>query len=105
MEAVFRDGGRQYRVKVGDTLNVDYRPLEKGSTLYFGEVLYLGGEGEPQVGAPKVEGARVQATVLGPVKDKKLISATFRRRKGLHTRTGHRQPHLKVKIEAVLPPS
>jgi len=101
MEAVIRDGGKQYRVKVGDTLKVDYRPLEKGSTLEFPDVLFLGGEGEPRVGAPTVSGAKVHATVLGPVKDKKLIIATFRRRKGLHTRVGHRQPHLRVKIERI----
>ena len=101
MEAVIRDGGRQYRVKVGDTLKVDYRPLEKGSSLEFPEVLYVGGEGEPRVGSPTLQGARVHATVLGPVKDKKLIIATFRRRKGLHTRVGHRQPHLRVKIEKI----
>jgi len=101
MEAVIRDGGRQYRVKVGDILKVDYRPLEKGSTLEFPEVLYLGGEGEPRIGAPTVAGATVRATVLGPVKDRKVIIATFRRRKGLHTRVGHRQPHLKVRIEKI----
>ncbi len=75
MEAVIRDGGRQYRVKVGDTLKVDYRPLEKGSSLEFPEVLFLGGEGEPKVGSPTVAGAKVLATVLGPVKDKKVIIA------------------------------
>jgi large subunit ribosomal protein L21 len=101
MEAVIRDGGKQYRVKVGDTLKVDYRPLEKGSSLEFPEVLVLGGEGEPRVGSPTVAGAKVLATVLGPVKDKKVIIATFRRRKGLHTRVGHRQPHLRVKIERI----
>jgi large subunit ribosomal protein L21 len=101
MEAVIRDGGKQYRVKVGDTLKVDYRPLEKGSSLEFPEVLFLGGEGEPRVGSPTVAGAKVLATVLGPVKDKKVIIATFRRRKGLHTRVGHRQPHLRVKIERI----
>lgn len=105
MEAVIRDGGRQYRVKVGDTLKVDYRPLEKGATLEFQEVLYLGGEGKPTVGSPTVAGARVRATVLGPVKDPKVIIATFRRRKGLHTRVGHRQPHLRVKIEEVVGPA
>jgi large subunit ribosomal protein L21 len=99
MEAVIRDGGRQYRVKVGDTLKVDYRPVEKGSSLEFPEVLFVGGEGEPKIGTPTLAGAKVHATVLGPVKDKKLIIATFRRRKGLHTRVGHPQPHISVKNE------
>ncbi len=101
MEAVIKDGGRQYRVKVGDTLEVDFRPLEKGTSLEFPEVLYVGGEGEPRVGTPTVKGAKVTATVIGPIKGPKLVSATYRRRKGLHTRTGHRQPYIKVKIEKI----
>ncbi len=103
MEAVFKDGGRQYRVKEGDTLDVDFRPIEKGATLEFPEVLYVGGEGPAQarVGRPTVTGAKVRAVVLGPVKGKKLIAATFRRRKGLHKRVGHRQSYIKVKIEKI----
>ena len=102
MEAVIRDGGRQYRVKVGDTLKVDFRLAEQGSTLEFADVLYVGGEGQaPRIGTPHVQGARVTAKVLGPIKDRRVISATFRRRKGLHTRTGHRQPHIQVKIEKI----
>ena len=101
MEAVIRDGGRQYRVKEGDTLKVDYRPLEKGSTIEFDQVLYLSGDGEPRVGTPTVEGAKVQGTVLGMVRDKKLVVATYRRRKGLHKSSGHRQPHIQVKIEKI----
>ena len=103
MEAIINDKGRQHRVKVGETLEVDWRPLEKGSRIEFAEVLYLSGgeKGGARVGAPTVQGAKVQATVLGTVRDKKVISATFRRRKGLHTRTGHRQRHLRVKIESI----
>lgn len=101
MEAVIKDGGKQYRVKVGDTLDVEFRPLEKGSSLEFPEVLYLGGEGEPKIGRPTLKGAKVLAKVLGPVKGPKLISALFRRRKGLYTRTGHRQPYLRVKIDKI----
>lgn len=101
MEAVFRDGGRQYRVKIGDTLDVDYRNSDAGSTLEFPEVLYLGGEGESRVGTPTVDGARVLATVVGPVKGRKVIAAKFLRRKGHHTRIGHRQPHLRVRIDKI----
>jgi large subunit ribosomal protein L21 len=101
MEAVIKDGGRQYRVKVGELLDIDFREAEKGSALEFPEVLYVGGEGEPKIGKPALAGAKVLATVIGPVKGKKLAVALFRRRKGLHTRTGHRQPYLRVKIESI----
>lgn len=101
MEAVFRDGSRQHRVKEGDTLDVDYRPAEKGSHLEFTDVLYLRNGGEPRIGTPTLKGAKVLATVVGPVKGKKLVVALFRRRKGLHTRVGHRQDYLRVKIDKI----
>lgn len=102
MEAVIRDGGHQYRVSEGMILDVEYREAETGATLEFPEVLFVGDDGgEPTIGSPVVEGARVVAKVVGPVKGKKLVVAKFRRRKGSQTRTGHRQPYLRVQIEKI----
>ncbi len=102
MEAVIRDGGHQYRVSEGLTLDIEYRQMEKGATLEFPEVLYVGGEGSPaKVGTPTVAGAKVVAKVLGPVKGDKVISTIFRRRKGLRHRRGHRQPYLRIQIEKI----
>jgi len=102
MEAVIRDGGHQYRVSEGMTLDVEYREAEAGSTVEFGEVLYIGGEGaETRIGSPTVAGAKVQATVIGQVKGDKLLVVKFRRRQGSQTRTGHRQPYLRVQIDKI----
>ena len=102
MEAVIRDGAHQYRVKEGLTLDVEYRAVDKGATLEFPEVLFVGGEGgQVKVGTPTVEGAKVVAKVIGPVKGDKVISTIFRRRKGLRHRRGHRQPYLRVQIEKI----
>ena len=102
MEAVIRDGGHQYRVSEGMTLDIEFREAESGSSLEFPEVLYIGGEGtDPKLGTPIIKGAKVLAKVVGPVKDKKLIIMKFRRRKGSRTRTGHRQSHLRVQIEKI----
>ena len=102
MEAVIRDGGHQYRVSEGMTLDIQFRDAEKGSSLEFADVLYVGGEGaETRIGSPTIDGARVHARVIGPVKGEKLIVAKFRRRKGSQTRTGHRQRYLRVEIEKI----
>ena len=102
MEAIFRDGGRQYRVQQGETLEVDYRELEAGSTIEFNEVLFVGGDsGAPKVGSPLVEGAKVVGKVLGDVKGKKLIIMHFRRRKNSRRRVGHRQKYTQVQIEKI----
>ena len=102
MEAVIRDGGHQYRVSEGMTLDIQFRDMEPGAALEFPEVLFVGGEGvESKVGSPTVDGAKVVAKVVGPVKGEKVVVANFRRRKGSRTRTGHRQSHLRIQIEKI----
>ena len=39
MYAIISDSGRQYTVREGDVLVVDYREAEKGSTIDFDNVL------------------------------------------------------------------
>jgi len=103
MEAVFRDGGRQYAVREGATLDLDYRSgVEPGSTIEFAEVLLVDkGAGAPAVGTPLVEGAKVLGKVVGEVKGKKLIIMNFRRRKNSRRRVGHRQKYTRVAIEKI----
>jgi large subunit ribosomal protein L21 len=102
MEAIFRDGGRQYKVKEGARVEVDYRELEPGASLEFPEVLYVGQEGAaPRFGTPLVDGARVVARVLGKVKGKKLVVMSFRRRKNSRRRVGHRQVFTAVEIQKI----
>lgn len=102
MEAIFRDGGRQYKVQEGATVEVDYREVEPGSELEFADVLYLREEGTAaKIGSPSVAGARVLGTVLGHTKGPKLVVVHFRRRKNSKRRVGHRQKYTQVRIERI----
>jgi large subunit ribosomal protein L21 len=102
MEAIIRDSGRQFRVKEGGTIDVDYRELEPGSTVEFKEVLYIAGDdGSPRLGRPLVEGASVLGKVMGDKLGRKLIVAEFRRRKNSRRRVGHRQRYTSVQIERI----
>lgn len=102
MEAIISHSGRQFRVHEGETIDIDYRDAPPGSSIEFGDVLYVGGEGaEPRVGAPTLGGVKVLGRVLGTVQGPKLIAAQFRRRKNSRRRVGHRQKYTKVKIESI----
>ncbi|MBI4605424.1 MAG: 50S ribosomal protein L21 [Planctomycetes bacterium] len=102
MEAIIRHSGRQFRVKEGLTLEVDFREAEPGSPVEFGEVLYVGEPGgKGRVGTPTVEGAKVLGKVLGLTRGPKLIAAQFRRRKNSRRRIGHRQTYTRVLIETI----
>ena len=71
--AIFKTGGKQYRVKPGDVLDVEKLSLEVGSIAEFDQVLAVSEDGEVNFGAPLVSGAKVMAEVQSHYKDKKLI--------------------------------
>ncbi len=102
MFAVLKTGGKQYRVEAGQVLRVELLAAEAGETIQFNDVLMVGGE-SPVVGAPLVEGAAVQATVIDQIKGEKLIHYVKRRRKHSSQRTkGHRQKLTLVRITDIL---
>ncbi len=102
MYAIIEDGSRQYRVGVGDTIEVDLRDLAEGQdTIEFDKVLLIGEGADVKIGQPFVSGASVTAKLEAEVKDPKLVVEKFRRRKGYHVKTGHRQRHLRVTITDV----
>ena len=101
MYAIVVDGGRQYKVEPGMELDIDFRDLSQGEEITFEKVLAVSGDEGLKLGTPTVEGAAVTASVVGPIKDKKIYVQKFRRRKHSKKRTGHRQIHTRVKIEKI----
>ena len=101
MYAIIADGGRQYKVEPGQTLEIDYREAADGDTLTFDRVLAVSGDEGFRLGRPTVEGATVTAKVLGESKGDKIFVQKFRRRKNSKRRTGHRQKFVKVQIESI----
>ena len=91
MFAVIRTGGKQYKVAKDDVIFVEKLAGEPGSTLQLADVLMLGGEGEPKVGAPTISGATVAATVLEQKKGEKVLIFKKRRRHNSRRKNGHRQ--------------
>ena len=100
MYAVIKTGGKQYQVKVGDTVFVEKLEGENGATIKFDQVLAVSGD-ETVIGTPIVEVASVDATVVKNGKAKKVIVFKYKPKKGSKTKQGHRQPYTKVKIEKI----
>lgn len=102
MFAVIKTGGKQYRVKSGDTLRVEKLAADAGEKIQFNEILMVGGD-NLVVGAPFVKDAGVQAEVVDQIKGDKLIHFVKRRRKHSSQRTkGHRQQLTLLKITDIL---
>jgi large subunit ribosomal protein L21 len=99
--AIIKTGGKQYMVNEGDVLNVEKLEVESGEKVMFEEVLAVGDNGELQIGNPVVSGAKVEATVVGSGKAKKVIVFKYKPKKDYRKKQGHRQPFTKVKIEKI----
>jgi large subunit ribosomal protein L21 len=100
MYAVIADSGKQYRVEEGQFLEIDFRDgVAEGAEITFDRVLCISGTDGTKIGKPVVTGATVTAKVVAPeFKGEKLFIQTFRRRKNVRRRTGHRQSFTKVQI-------
>jgi large subunit ribosomal protein L21 len=101
MFAVFKTGGKQYRVAAEDVLKVDKVKGEPGEIVEFGEVLVVSGD-SVTLGAPVVEGATVAAEVLEQGRGSKVIAFKKRRRKNSRRKRGHRQEFTLLRITEIL---
>jgi large subunit ribosomal protein L21 len=101
MFAVFKTGGKQYRVVTEDVLKVDKIEGEPGQVVEFGEVLAVGGD-SVTIGAPTVAGATVAAEVLDQGRGAKIIAFKKRRRKNSRRKRGHRQEFTLLRITEIL---
>lgn len=99
--AVFKTGGKQYRVEKGDIIDVEKLDVSVGDSITFEEVLAKGAGDGISVGDPFVSGAKVTAKVVDQFRDKKVIAFKFKRRKGFHKTKGHRRHLTKLEITAV----
>ena len=61
--AVIETGGKQYRVSVGQAIEVEKLDGSVGDEVTLGRVLLVANEGSTTVGTPVVEGAAVKATI------------------------------------------
>lgn len=99
--AIFKSGSKQYKVSVGDKVNVEKLPAKEGEWATFDQVLAHGEGTDIQVGAPTVSGATVVAKVVKQFKAPKVTAFHFRKRKGYHKTRGHRQPLTRVQIVSI----
>ncbi|MGO1233288.1 MAG: 50S ribosomal protein L21 [Marinobacter sp.] len=101
MYAVIVSGGKQHRVKEGETLKLEKLEVETGGTVEFDRVLLVADGDNVKVGAPAVDGAKVTAEVVNHGRHDKIQIIKFRRRKHSMKRQGHRQWFTEVKITGI----
>lgn len=98
MYAVIVSGGKQYRVKKGQFLNLEKIELETGATVEFEQVLLVGEGDAVKVGAPYIKGCTVVGVIEDHGREDKIRIIKMKRRKHYMKRIGHRQWYTKVRI-------
>ena len=102
MYAIIQTGSKQYKVAVGDIIEVEKLGLEAGAEVTFDQVLAVAGDdGKLNIGTPMVDGAKVSAKVLDEFRAKKIVAFKMKRRKGYRRTIGHRQTLTRVEITAI----
>ena len=97
MYAIIKNGGKQYKVQEGEYFNFDKLDAQPKDKIEVTEVLAVN-DGELKVGAPFVEGAKVELEVVTSGKDKKVIIYKKRRRKDSKLKRGFRREFTRVKV-------
>ena len=101
MYAVIKTGGKQYKVKEGDIVRVEKLAAAEGDTVSIEDVLMLADGDAVTVGTPRVEGAKVSATVKSHVRGPKIKIIKFKRRKHSRKQMGHRQAYTELAITGI----
>ena len=99
--AVIETGGKQYRVKAGNTLNVELLTGEPGSTIELTAVQAVSDGKDLKIGTPFVKGAKVTAEIVAQIKGPKVVAFKKKRRKGYERKVGHRQPLTTLRVTQI----
>lgn len=97
MYAVIRTGGKQYRVQVGDVIDVERLPGEAGAELQLEPLLVVDGD-RVTSSADDLGRARVTATVVDQHRGKKLRVFTYKNKSRQKRAMGHRQSLTRLRV-------
>ncbi len=106
--AVIKTGGKQYVVAKGDLITIEKLgrsastlDLKRGDSVTFDEVLMTDDGSTVNIGTPSIKGASVKGIVHSVGRHKKIEVVKYKAKSRYLKRRGHRQPYVKVKIDAI----
>lgn len=101
MYAVIKTGGKQYRVSPGDVIRVDNLPADAGSAAEMPDVLAVSPEDGKLLTGKEAAGAKVEVTVLGHGRARKIRVFHYKRRKQYKKLHGHRQGFTELRVDKI----
>ena len=100
--AVIQTGGKQYKVETSEILKIEKLKSSKPETkIEFKEILAYGDDKKIEIGAPLINGAKVEAELIKNGKNRTILIFKKRRRKNSRRKNGHRQQYSLIKISKI----
>ncbi|CAN5613290.1 50S ribosomal protein L21 [soil metagenome] len=101
MFAVIATGGKQYKVAVGDELEVEKLNIDIDSSVDLRAIMLVADDDSVTTDKSKLESASVTATVLDQFKGPKVRIFKYRNKTGYRRKTGHRQPLTRIRVDSI----
>ena len=100
--AVIQSGGKQYKVKSGEILEIEKLPNSKSDTkIEFNDILAYGDNKVIEIGSPTIQGAKVEANLIKNSKNRTVLIFKKRRRQNSRRKNGHRQEYSMIRINKI----
>ena len=100
MYAIVKTGGKQYKVAVGDTVEVEKIDGAPGSEVALAAVMLVDGT-DLTTDAAALASASVTGEVVEHTKGPKIRIHKFKNKTGYHKRQGHRQKLTRLKVTGI----
>ncbi|MGB6165469.1 MAG: 50S ribosomal protein L21 [Pseudonocardiaceae bacterium] len=101
MYAIVKTGGKQYKVAVGDVVEVEKLAGDPGTEVSLPAVLLVN-DSSVITDAVALSAASVRGTVVAQVKGPKIRIHKFKNKTGYHKRQGHRQQLTRVEVTGIV---
>jgi large subunit ribosomal protein L21 len=98
MYAIIETGGKQYKVKKGDVIDIELLNDTEKKQFAFDQVLFINDGATVKIGQPRVTTYKVIGEVIDQVKGPKVVAYKYKQRKNYRRKVGHRQSYSRVKI-------
>jgi len=102
--AVIKTGGKQFKVQVGQTIDVEKLDVEEGTEIRIDDVLLAAEGAHVSYGRPLIDGATVTARVVSQHRGPKLVVFKYKSKARYRRRTGHRQSLTLLQIQSIAAP-
>ncbi|WP_108664587.1 50S ribosomal protein L21 [Euzebya rosea] len=101
MFAVIATGGKQYKVAVGDEIDVEKLDTAVDGSVDLRPIMLVDDDDNVTVGADDLAAATVTATVVDQYLGEKVRIFKYKNKTGYRRKTGHRQPLTRVRVESI----